>query len=158
MTSPDVIRLLSADGPFPDEAERLALYGRLVGSWDIDAVWFDETGGRREMRGEWHFAWVLGGRAIQDVLFGAGMPRDRFGTTIRCYDRASDAWHVFWTQPAGGEFAYLRGRRVDGDIVQEGVDPTTGRHLRWSFTDITDDSFLWIGEVSADEGRTWFRE
>jgi hypothetical protein len=153
-----VFDLLVATGPFEDNAERLTTYAWLVGSWDVDAIWFDEAGGRREMKGEWHFAWILGGRAIQDVLFGADMSPDRFGTTLRCYDRTADIWHVFWAQPSGGEFVYLQGRKTGDRIVQEGVDRETGRLLRWTFTEITQDSFVWTGEVSADEGCTWFLE
>jgi hypothetical protein len=40
------------------------------------------------------------------------------------------------------------------DIVQEGkLD--SGALLRWSFTDVTSDSFHWLGEHSADNGATW---
>jgi hypothetical protein len=150
--------LVAATSPFADDADRLTTYAWLVGSWDVDAIWFDEAGGQREMKGEWHFTWILGGRAIQDVLFGANMSPDRFGTTLRCYDRAADLWHIFWAQPVGGEFVYLQGRRAGENIVQEGRDRETSRLLRWTFTEITQDSFTWTGEVSADERRTWFLE
>jgi hypothetical protein len=38
--------------------------------------------------------------------------------------------------------------------VQLGTRPD-GQLARWSFTDITADSFLWRGEVPADAGATW---
>jgi hypothetical protein len=38
--------------------------------------------------------------------------------------------------------------------VQLGTRPD-GQLRRWSFSDITADSFLWRGEVSADNGATW---
>ena len=53
--------------------------------------------------------------------------------------------------------AYLTmvGRRHDDDdIVQEGND-STGQSVRWSFSDITQDSFPWTGGWSADHGATW---
>jgi hypothetical protein len=45
------------------------------------------------------------------------------------------------------------GRKQDNDIVQLGTwnDLT----LRWTFTDITPDSFRWRGERSADGGKAW---
>ncbi len=158
MKQTDVFDLVAASGPFAEYAEKLMLYGRFVGSWEIDATWYEQGGGRRKGKGEWHFAWILGGRGIQDVLFAARAAPQQFGTTLRCYDAAMDAWHVCWMQPYGGEYVYLLGRQVGERIVQEGVGSDPRRRERWSFTDITPDSFLWIGEVSFDGGATWVLE
>ena len=134
------------------------LYGQFVGSWDIDGAWYQQDGGRRKGQGEWHFGWILGGRGIQDVLFSRGAPSHQFGTTLRCYDVANDLWHLAWMQPASGEFVRLTGRKMGDRIVQEGVGSDPRRRERWSFTNITPTSFLWLGEVSFDEGATWFLE
>jgi hypothetical protein len=158
MKRPDVFELLAAPGPYAEYAEKLMLYGQLVGSWEIEATWYDQTGGSRKGKGEWHFAWILGGRGIQDVLFASGSASDHFGTTLRCYDPGMDAWQVTWMQPYGGEFVHLIGRKVGDRIVQEGVGPDEQRRERWSFTEITPVSFVWLGEVSFDEGVTWFLE
>ena len=58
---------LGADGPSADRAGKMDLYGRFVGSWDLDVRQFSEDGGERRRAGEWHFGWTLEGRAIQDV-------------------------------------------------------------------------------------------
>jgi len=39
-------------------------------------------------------------------------------------------------------------------IVQDGSDET-GAPVRWSFTEITPNSFRWLGERSADGGTTF---
>jgi hypothetical protein len=31
----------------------------------------------------------------------------------------------------------------------------TGEAVRWSFTEMTPDSFRWLGERSPDSGRSW---
>ena len=158
MEGTDVFDLLAATGPFAEYADKLTLYGQFVGSWDIDGTWYEREGGQRKGTGEWHFAWILGGRGIQDVLFASRACPDRFGTTVRCYDAAADAWHVVWMQPYGGEFVHLVGRQVGDQIVQEVVGSDPGRRERWSFTDIAPDTFAWLGEVSLDDGATWFLE
>jgi hypothetical protein len=66
-----VFDLLAATRPFTEYADKLTLYGQFVGSWDIDATWYEREGGQRKGTGEWHFAWILGGRGIQDVLFAS---------------------------------------------------------------------------------------
>ncbi len=152
-----VFDLLAARGPCPGAAGDLMLYGQFVGSWDIESSWYDRAGGCSTGKGEWHFAWILGGRGVQDVLFRAGAPADHFGTTVRCYDAAIAAWHISWMQPHGGEFAAMIGRRVGDRIVQESRGPGDRRD-RWTFTDIGPDSFTWLGEVSLDGGATWFLE
>lgn len=153
-----IFDLLAASGPFPEYAEKLMLYGQFVGSWDIAAIWHDQIGGHKEGKGEWHFDWILGGRGIQDVLFSTEASPHQFGTTLRCYDVVTDVWHVAWMQPSGGEFVHLTGRKVGDRIVQEGVGSDPRRRERWSFTEITSASFLWLGEVSFDNGATWFLE
>ena len=58
----------------------------------------------------------------------------------------------------GQFFVQLLGRQVGDRIVQEGVGSDHRRRVRWTFTDITSNSFLWLGEVSLDNGVTWFLE
>jgi hypothetical protein len=154
----NIFDLISASGPFPDHTEQAMLYGQFVGSWDIDALWHLPDGSTRTAKGEWHFGWILGGRGVQDVLFAAGAPRDHYGITLRCYDPSADIWHVTWMQPYGGEFVHLTGRKEGERIIQEGQGSDPSRRERWSFNDITPDSFLWLGEASFDGGLTWTLE
>jgi hypothetical protein len=136
----------------------MMLFGQFVGSWDIDGTWYQQGGESRQGKGEWHFAWILGGCGIQDVLFTSGAAPHQFGTTIRCYDKAMDAWHIVWMQPASGEFVRLLGRKIADRILIEGVGTDLRRRERWSFNKITPASFLWLGEVSFDGGVTWILE
>ena len=154
----DVFELIAASGPFAEYSEKLMLYGQFVGSWDIDAIWYEASGEQRTGKGEWHFQWILGGRGIQDVLFACDAPPHHFGTTLRCYDREMDAWHIAWMQPASEEFVHLLGRKVGDRIVQEGISSDPRGRERWSFSEITANSFLWTGEVSFDNGLTWVLE
>ena len=156
MDQENVFELLAATGPCDQDEDKLRLCGQFVGSWDIEGTWHQPDGTSRSGRGEWHFAWILGGRGIQDVLYASGAPPHQFGSTFRGYDRGIDAWHWTWMQPASGEFVNLIGRSVGDRIVGESVASDLPR--RWSFNDITPDSFVWLGEVSHDNGKTWFLE
>jgi len=63
-----MLAALHADGPHPDHAAELSLFGQFVGSWAIDNTYFHESGQERH-EAEWRFGWSLDGRAVQDVLF-----------------------------------------------------------------------------------------
>jgi hypothetical protein len=56
-----------SDGPHLELAEKLQLLGQFVGSWDVEITKYKHDGSRGIVLGEWHFGWVLEGRAIQDV-------------------------------------------------------------------------------------------
>ena len=43
---------LGADGPAADRAGKMDLYGRFVGSWDLDVRQFSEDGKERRRAGE----------------------------------------------------------------------------------------------------------
>jgi len=148
------IDALHADGPAPDRADKLGLYGWLIGRWDMDAVIHKSDGSRHSGRGEIHFDWVLEGRAIQDVWI---LPGVFYGTTLRVYDPTLDAWHILWSDPLRQLYRRQIGRARGSDIVQDGEDEN-GAPVRWSFTEIAPDSFHWIGERSNDDGATWWIE
>jgi len=146
-----MIDALAASGPHPDHERELMLFGRFVGAWDMEGEQIAPDGGRTEFRGEWHFGWVLDGRAIQDVLISDPI---EYGTTVRFYDPVTDAWEITWITPPGRAVRRLQARPDGDDIRLEGRDPA-GHLLRWTFTEITADSFTWSGFRSDDEGATW---
>ncbi|WP_407177243.1 hypothetical protein [Bradyrhizobium sp. STM 3562] len=161
----DLPAVLHAQGPDPEYAEALQLYGRFVGSWDADITAHGGGGISHQAHGEIHFGWVLQGRAIQDVWM---IPRsaDRsnapafpiagnwYGTTIRVYDPTIDAWRIYWIDPATNAFRQQIGRARGPDIVQEGTTES-GVHTRWSFTEITANSFHWLGEAKPADSPDW---
>jgi hypothetical protein len=56
-TASAMIETLHAEGPYPEYADKLMLFGRLVGDWDIEGRAFDESGNViRGVTGEWHLA------------------------------------------------------------------------------------------------------
>jgi len=142
---------LRADGPAPDRAGGMALYAWLIGSWEMDAVVHADDGTTHRGRGEVHAGWVLEGRAIQDVWI---LPGVFHGTTLRVYDPGRDAWHIIWSDPLRQYYARQIGRAKGADIVQVGKTHN-GVPTRWSFTEITPDSFRWVGERSLDGEATW---
>src|SRR5437588_9202095 len=89
-----MIEALQTNGPHPEYADKLTLYGRLIGSWDIEVRFLDEERNIvRETTGEWHFDWVLEGRAIQEVIItpprngrGPGQESKTYDTAISAYD------------------------------------------------------------------------
>ena len=144
------IETLSSPGPAADRADKLALYGQFIGDWTFDATVNKDDGTQHRGQGEIHFAWVLDGRAIQDVWI---LPGIFYGSTLRVYDPGIDAWHIHWSDPLKQLYTRQIGRADGRDIVQLGE--AGGVHIRWRFTDITPDSFRWRSERSADGGANW---
>jgi hypothetical protein len=142
---------LHADAPAPDRAEKMNLYGWLIGRWAFAGTVHRDDGTRHQGDGEIYFGWVLEGRAIQDVWI---LPGAFYGTTLRVYDPGIDAWHILWSDPLRQVYTRQIGRAHGGDIVQLGKNDA-GEAVRWSFTAITPNSFRWTGERSRDDGGTW---
>jgi hypothetical protein len=140
-----LLKALHSEGHAQDLDMRL--YGWLIGDWLMDATIHGDDGATFEGPGEIHFGWVLAGRAIQDVWI---LPGVFHGTTLRIPDPALDAWHILWSDPVRQMYTRQLGRAQGGDIVQLGMNE--GAMLRWSFTRIKPDSFLWLGERSHDDG------
>jgi hypothetical protein len=154
ISAPSFIDALRADHPAPDRADKMSLYGWLIGNWAMEAITFGEDGTPHKGSGEIHFGWVLEGRAIQDVWI---LPGIFYGTTLRIFDPSLDAWHILWSDPLRQFYTRQIGRACGSDIVQEGTD-NAGAMVRWTFTDIRPASFRWLGERSRDSGATFQRQ
>lgn len=146
--SKDFFRLLLADKPASKYKDQLMLFGQFVGSWEFDGVGYNADGTRSTDKGEIHFAWVLQGRAIQDLWIERKISDGRskvYGTTMRFYDPSIDAWRNSWTEPNYGAVTLLIGRKVGDEIVLEGKD-AAGVSIHWIFSEIKQNSFHWRGE------------
>jgi hypothetical protein len=147
-----MITFLEASGRAADIPESHDLYGWLIGDWELDVLHYAGADlGAQSRKGEAHFAWVLDGRAVQDVW--SWRPQ-MHGTTLRIWDPAIQAWRVTWFNPVSGARVDLTGRRNGKDIVQIGAY-ANGTPIRWIFSEITGDSFRWTGESLTADGTTW---
>jgi len=163
----DFYSLLAARERSPDIPEADDVYGWLCGSWDLTAVRYRAVDvADRALTGEVHAARVLEGRAVQDVWIvprckdrGDGYDRtvDMYGTTLRSWDASIAAWRIAWTNPVTGHREQQVGRWNGRDILQEGVRPD-GTKTRWTFIEITADSFRWRGEAQYPSKDTWTLE
>jgi hypothetical protein len=155
---------LAAPGPSHEIPESYDVYGWLVGSWRLKVVQYkavDVTS--LALEGEAHFGWILEGRAIQDTWITprcsdrtTELPKtnNMYGTTLRVWDPSIQAWRITWINPVTGHREEQIGRRIGNEIVQIGARPD-GTPTRWRFTEISPDSFHWIGEALDLDGRTW---
>jgi hypothetical protein len=147
-----------------DIPETADAYGWLVGSWDLDVLYYWAMDvSAQGLKAEVHAGWVLEGRAVQDVWIMPPRPArtealdkkmNMYGTTLRVWDHTIQAWRITWRNPAGDHHAEQIGRRCGKDVVQIGTRPD-GTPTRWSFTEITSNSFHWLGESLGPDGKKW---
>src|SRR5258705_5720978 len=150
-----VLRLLFADEPAPKYKDQLMLFGQFVGDWEFDGGARTPDGTRSTDKGEIHFAWVLQGRAIQDLWIEREVSDNRpgvYGSTMRFYDPSIDAWRITWMEPGYGVVTSLIGQKVGEEIVLEGKN-SEGKTIHWIFSQIKPNSFHWRGGKFM--GGTW---
>jgi hypothetical protein len=116
---------------------------------ETDLLW-DEIEWRNPLR------LVLEGRAIQDIWIRPRRPAPStmYGTTLRIFDPRIGGWHIIWADPLNQDYSRQIGRAEGKDIVQIG-DDLRGLNTRWRFTEITANSFHWIGEERSSESDPW---
>jgi len=155
--SHDMVRLLAASGPHPSLGHQADLFGHFVGTWDADYSFISENGSVRHRRGEVRFGWVLDGHAVEDIFMGypdSSSSERSMVAGIRWVDPKTGRWTLGFVAPAFDAVVRMEGGAEGDRIVLRGKD-SKGVLLRWSFNDITPDSFVWRGESSYDGGKTW---
>lgn len=153
---------LHADGPAKPHVKELMLFGQFVGSWLLDVVYYNADGSIRwRTPGEWHFAWALEGRAIEDVWMvpprsqrtSGPRPDGEYGATLRFYDPRLDAWRSTWHGPVNGYVLPFVAKAVGEEIILERTEG--GEITRWIFGRIRPNSFHWRAVNSRDNGGAW---
>lgn len=145
---------LLAPGPHAQVPPEDQIFSPFLGGWDLAVSWFDKEGRvTKEMQGEWHFSWVLEGRAIQDVWVAPSRKfrteqseLHEYGTSVRFFDPAIKAWRSTWIGPMHGLVRTFIARQVGDEVVLETLDGEMQR-LRWSFSDITANTFNWRNDI-----------
>ncbi len=154
----DMITVLPSLKPHASIGEHARDFDRFIGTWDCDYALIAEDGVVTRFKGELLFGWIIDGRAIQDIWIGfpRGSSTERsIGTSVRFYDTKAGIWRVVWIAPSASAIITLTGGAEGDRIVLNGLD-TDGSLIRWSFNEIRPDSFVWRGETSRDQGKTWF--
>lgn len=162
MVLPPTAGVLFSEGPHPEHRSALMLFGQFVGSWELDATWYEDGEPVRRERGEWHFFWVLEGRAIQDVWIvpprserpARGADCYEYGATLRFFDPTLGAWRSTWHGPMKHTVIPFIARQEGEEIVLSGRHGD-GRALRWIFSDISSHGFHWRSEALEAAGEEW---
>ena len=164
--SAEFARALISDAPSTELSDAAEAFGWLIGGWAAQVRDFDPDGRVRHGSGEWWFCWALEGRAIQDVWIspprakrilepgkppGASSANNRYGTTIRWFDRKAEIWRIVFVNPVSGARYNLAGTREGDRIVLLGKKD--GHPIRWSFDEIRSDSVTWRGEECHSDGQ-----
>jgi len=126
------------ENPVKSSAEipRNALFDQLIGTWDVRYEYSDKKGNPKSNQGQVRYAWILGGKALQENWSSNSDSKDLrpFGTTIDFYDVKHQRWTAVWIYPA------------------EGMTMIT----RWSTSSAGQrDSIVVRAEISNDDGKTW---
>ena len=143
----------------PAETESLS---RLVGKWDAKIEILDRDGNWNPSthKVEWHWYFILNGNAIQDDWIVEKLAADGsdstfvYGTNIRIFNKDENRWHMGWIQGDARRLATFTAVNENGKVIMNGEEDS-GRKVRVTFFDITDNSFEWQHEASIDGGKSW---
>ena len=139
----DFIKALVSEEKNTELPETFNYFGKLIGSWKIDYV---ESSHSAAIQGEWYFAWVLEGMAVQDVII---LPDYEYGTSLRIFNPNTHAWDVAYGYT--GKIIRLEARKQGEMIV---LTDTNDQNRKWVFVKIDDDEFHWQN-VTIKENGEW---
>jgi hypothetical protein len=115
--------------------------------------------GRKQHRtGQFIVAWILDGRAIEDVWIvdpSEGRTEREVYADIRYFDPKSHSWPTVFIDPEHASSArFTGGATADGRMVLQSADLGKPEN-RWSFIDIGPETCGFRDEYSLDGGVSW---
>jgi hypothetical protein len=154
----DMVTALEALDPHPSLGDQAKVFGRLIGTWNVEYTDFSKDGKQMHRSGELIVGWVLDGRAIQDlwIVDPSGTREEReVYTDVRYFDPKSRTWPAIFFDPEHASVARFTGGAVGDDRIVLDTQDFADKETRWSVNEIRPNSFVWREEESSDGGKTW---
>lgn len=149
----------SGTGPNPAAPPETAQWAFFIGEWDCFTRSPQTDGTVRTGKARWVAQWTLDGWAIRDDWYGldADGTVTFHGMNIRSFNPRLKKWEVRWLPQGTLEWKQFSGERNGDRIVKVSEFVLNGRPAldRTTWSQITDDSFLWTKDISFDNGATW---
>lgn len=135
-------------------------FGKFIGKWNLDLTITNHDGSNLKYKGEWHFHRILQGRAIQDIWIIPGLTSHddndfhEYGTTVRTFNPKTNKWKAVWVGPIQNQLFIFD---IEDNINQITLTETNipNLEMKWSFFDISQNSFKWKSEVKTKEHSNW---
>lgn len=133
-------------------------FDKLIGTWEIkqsirnqDGTWEEKT-----EKHKWKFYTILNGEAIQDDWITVESEGKEFttGTNIRIFNSEENQWYMAWIDKTNRRTAVFTAKNENGNVIMEGANPT-GRQVRNTFYNISENNFNWKQEWTFDNGQNW---
>ena len=136
-------------------------FGKFIGEWSLNLTITNQNGTKNRFKGEWHFYRILQGRAIQDIWIIPGLTSQgendfhEYGTTIRTFNFKTRKWRAVWVGPVQNQLFVFDIEDINDQIIlTETNNPNL--EMKWSFFDISENSFQWKSEVKIKGLDSWF--
>ncbi len=153
-----IILLLSFLAITIHSQNKLKPFDKLIGTWDISQSVRQQDGTWKENphKYKWKFYTILGGEAIQDdwIVVDSEGKETTSGTNIRIFNSEENQWHMAWIDKTQRRTAVFTAKNIDGTVLMEGTN-ATGREVKITFYDISQNSFNWKQEWTFDGGQNW---
>jgi hypothetical protein len=150
---------LMSDGPSKALKAENNWYVGLAGEWDVAFIQTDSQGQEKITAGEWIFAWINGGDALEDVLaipFRWLKPeKDQVSiimTSVRHFNPTKGLWEGFHIQ--SGQMYYFEANRGQNQLM-ESYRLENGPIMVWVFENVQRESFQVAISQSNDNGGTF---
>jgi hypothetical protein len=154
----DMVAALQAMSPHSSLGDQANVFGRFVGTWDVEYTDFSKDGKESHRAGELIVGWIMDGLAIQDLWIvypSAGRENREVYTDVRYFDPKSRTWSAAFIDPEHASVARFTGGPIGDDRIELDTQDFGHKETRWSFNDIRPDTFVFRDEESVDDGKSW---
>ncbi|MBI1333617.1 MAG: DUF1579 family protein [Armatimonadetes bacterium] len=121
-----------------------------VGTWNLDIETRRDPSVKEwtKTKGKNVIEKILDGKVVQENFSGGALT----GKSWSVYSPATKSWRQTWVDNSSG-YIVLNGKWEDDKMVLYDQPPQGAKHHRMIYQDVKKDSFEWLWEVEAGDGK-----